>query len=168
MSRTTKYKAYIKSIGKVVDVTGIFNLKDEDFTRVVVDYPGSRGNYIIDGKDNHLMQPTGLKDKNGVEIYEGYIIQRPLTMNQEYHGAWVREEIVNKPGVWFTSHVSSEKGKLPRGYTAGELLERYEYDHKLFALYGEYDMSTEAEIIGNIYENPELLKEEIQCEKVNN
>lgn len=111
------------------------------------------------GPKYNLMQYTGLKDKNGVEIYEGDILQRSSSINSDYHGEWIRDEVIYKPGVFFASHISSDKGRLPRGYTAGGLLSSYfDYDGKLFAFSSDYEPSCFGEVIGNIYENPELLE----------
>ena len=73
-----------------------------------------------------LMQFTGLKDKNGKEIYEGDILQR---------------------GV-----VTFSRGKFQGTYFdgGGDLAEDWEDD-----LYQEKGI----EVLGNIYENPELLKD---------
>jgi len=74
-----------------------------------------------------LMQFTGLKDKNGKEIYEGDIVQR---------------------GVIIFS-----RGKFTGAYVDGNgnLSDDWEDD-----LYQE----TNIRVLGNIYANPELLKEE--------
>lgn len=114
-------------------------------------------NYLISNVE--LMQFTGLVDKNGKEIYEGDILKCPVTGSKDYHGEWYTCEILNMHGQWITSHINSEKGKLPRGYTRGDLLDScFEYDMKLFLWGKDYIPHTECEIIGNIYENPELLE----------
>lgn len=72
-----------------------------------------------------LMQYTGLKDKNDVEIYEGDIVKigkyKPRVVKYEH---------------FYTD--DSYGGVSNMGF---------------------YDIGTQDEIIGNIYENPELLKE---------
>lgn len=79
------------------------------------------------------MQYTGLKDKNGKEIYEGdVIIKRPLLITGEY-------SIPNFIGVVGFSECSFW---VERKNTANLL----------------YLECEEVEILGNIYENPELME----------
>jgi uncharacterized phage protein (TIGR01671 family) len=92
----------------------------------------------FDFKDVILMQSTGLKDKNGQEIFEGDIITNGIDIvdvrNHETLGFYT---MVNGREVFF-------------GH--GTSIEEFEEDIEGF---------TEiAEIIGNIYENPELLEVE--------
>jgi uncharacterized phage protein (TIGR01671 family) len=76
--------------------------------------------------DVELMQFTGLKDKNGKEIYEGDIMRNSQLLRE-----WTLEKV--------------EFGKI------------LDPDWEEYT-YGYFDY-TDGEVIGNIHENPELLKE---------
>jgi uncharacterized phage protein (TIGR01671 family) len=80
-------------------------------------------------EDIMLMQFTGLKDKNGKEIYEGDIVKAKFTFDEElYIGSieWCNE-----------------------GGSAEYIIKNSET--QLF-------LANELEVIGNIYENPELIE----------
>lgn len=79
-------------------------------------------------RDYVLMQSTGLKDKNGVEIYEGDIVKN--IYDEIYVVKWLD-----------TGFYLEEK------YNGG-------FD------YSELHFGDNKEIVGNIYENPELLEDE--------
>lgn len=83
-----------------------------------------------------LMQYTGLKDKNGKEIYEGDII---CIKNQ---------------------HQKENCSGLPHNQNYFHNEVKYEIDSAGFPALMDGDGGTvyQKEIIGNIYENPELLK----------
>jgi len=91
-------------------------------------------------KPNHvLMQYTGLKDKNGKEIYESDIIQ----FNDSIYGMekWVV--------IWdsFT------------GFSPFNRYRRFnDSPYEGYYLGDKEDSDIEFEVIGNIYENPELIK----------
>ena len=89
------------------------------------------------GEDVILMQSTGLRDKNGKEIFEGDIITNgPDVMCMKRH---------NTLGFYV-----EKKGKVE--FIADcAILEEFEEDAK--------EIADSLEIIGNIYENPELLEE---------
>lgn len=84
--------------------------------------------YLADGQPVTLMQFTGLHDKNGVEIFESDIVQ-------DHIGVGVVE--------W---HSAAFKVNYRDGWA------KWFYD---YTLKGEFES---IEVIGNIYQNPELLK----------
>lgn len=87
---------------------------------------------VFDNKDVALMQYTGLKDKNGVEICEGDIV------------AYTFGRIPQTPSpiIWSEEEV-------------GFALQNDGYETT-------FDGNVKnLEVIGNIYENPELIKEKV-------
>ena len=87
--------------------------------------------------DEYLMQSTGLVDKNGKEIFEGDIVRQvrtqPITENETITGVVIMIE-----GAWLIMNDCEQLAS---------------------DLWSETD---ENEIIGNVYENTELL-EAIKC-----
>ena len=91
-----------------------------------------------------LMQYTGLKDKNGKEIYEGDIVE------------YVAGETYANTGVvtWVNERNSSNLKTYP--FMCGFVIHN-EKENKTDKF--EWDETNYMEVIGNIYENPELLGE---------
>lgn len=100
-----------------------------------------------------IMQYTGLKDKNGKEIYEGDVVEYwyELSRNQ----GKVTEQTFE--GVVVFKDVKIENGYEPDSRHIGFVLEcKNEPQHGGDTWYTDLSASN-LEIIGNIYENPELL-----------
>lgn len=93
---------------------------------------------IINGFDHRnydIMQYTGLKDKNGVEIYEGDIVRRK---------DFVCDEVYFNVGQISYSGVGVFAGQFIFKSQSGNLEDMY-------SRYGD-------EVIGNVHENLELLE----------
>jgi len=88
-----------------------------------------------------LMQFTGLKDKNGVDIYEGDIVKN------HNKGQYVKKE------YWYPLYlIKCKKDYL--GITVNHVGGGLPSDNIMFKL---ENYSRELEVIGNIYKNPELI-----------
>jgi len=87
------------------------------------------------GKPDVLMQYTGLKDKNGKEIYEGDIL---FPGRREVRFGEYGTEVEQGTGFMTYSHDAKEPWKIP-----------FSFAHR---------QAEGSKVIGNIYENPELIK----------
>lgn len=103
----------------------------------IIDEDSVAGDWIVNN-DINLMQSTGLKDKNGKEIFEGDILTNGIdVMSIKRHDTL---------GFYIDF-----KGKIDF-IADGADLEEFEEDAK--------EIADIIEIIGNIYENPEKLEAE--------
>lgn len=115
--------------------------QDKQSADLIMQSLGARDGLLINPNDDRLfitMQYTGLKDKNGKEIYEGDIfIVRELHDGDEYIWNNEKQTAIPQTVTWNEKSCGFEFGLSTRiAYQPGHF-----------------------EVIGNIYENPELLEE---------
>ena len=135
MSREINFRAWDNLLKKIRNVEVmcrhggkmlVWRLWDEQIGLPPLPYPSDR--FI-------LMQFTGLKDKNGKDIYEGDIF-KPFSEGINYY------KVVFEKGCFGLHHNYGYWGTLGR----------------FFELANENKMEFEVEVIGNIFQNPELLE----------
>lgn len=128
--RGIKFRAWIKPLNKMVEVQSItfrpsIYCKNGYIEYAELDILNPRGSITVPMDDVFLMQYTGLKDKNGKEIYEGDI----------YRSFWC----VNVNHALSNAYLDGNTNVTGLGFNKLNA-ERF------------------FEVIGNIYENPELEK----------
>lgn len=115
----------------------------------------------VDGET--VGQFTGLKDKNGKEVYEGDVLRIEYFKIAVGENLGVYETEAELTGVMgfdglslILQNIVGEKWQEYTGYDAGEGNCKFMYLGDVYE--GSLDASYQIEVIGNIYENPELLK----------
>ena len=129
-----RYRAWIKTKKRMIETD---DLLDIDYENEVVTtqqvyfengLPDDRDldNFVFD--EIELMQSTGLKDKNGKEIFEGDIVK-------------MSKDVYSEPTYY----------EVVRHYGGAYRLESKQHGCELWLRH------TDCEVVGNVYENKELL-----------
>ncbi|EMF0592611.1 hypothetical protein HA908_000042 [Enterococcus faecium] len=124
-----KFRLYDQIFKKIREVTDI------DWSLGIVGTQGGAIEYELD--DIELMQSTGLKDKNGVEIFEGDIVL-------------ITHKSTNYADTYWHSYAEVFRAKNGAYRIRGEHI----YETEL------YSNRKQLTVAGNIYNSPELLKRE--------
>lgn len=127
----TRFRAWLPDVQKMLRVKALVY---EEKTRCVCGYAYD---FYIEDENAIIMQSTGLKDKNGQEIFEGDIVSDGYDTGDIKNHETLGFYMVDKKGIecWFSDGATIEDFE--------------EYVKTAFKI---------IEVIGNIYENPELLE----------
>ena len=121
-----KFRAWLKNDKEMIEADEIH------WDRGQLDFIGDAITFMRKADEIELMQSTGLKDKNGKDVYIGDIIKctrgcpHEVYLEKEYGGTYI--------------------GGMPAVYLKG--------------IKEGYAWTGDEEIIGNVYQNPELLEVE--------
>ena len=125
--REIKFRVYIKKTKEMLPVVSIVQMNDEEWLRV---FPqGYDRNFLESEWDIALMQYIWIKDKNGKEIYEGDLVEC-IAQEKFLEESWV----------------------YPIEYNLVEQQFRPNFACNLW-----WGWWASIEVVGNIYENPQLV-----------
>ena len=143
--REIKFRAWDKKEKRILTSVGF---SDSDCGRRIICEA-----YMIGGGESYsqwgtglgnmrfiLMQYTGLKDKKGKEIYSGDIVKLITFGNEDRY-------------IGIVDYV-------PPTFILTKVKKQSEYNHYFIANY-DVSLLAHTEVIGNIWENPKLLKEKL-------
>lgn len=141
MNNTVKFRYWDKNKNEMVYVEGIFNKRPWTETSTFAQYESHQKYHDVE-----IMQFTGLKDKDGVEIYDDDIVYAHMNSTRYIvkHGLYDNLQIDNTPSPnCYGWYITSDSKPRYNEYFDGESLQ------------GSGEFLT---VVGNIYQNPGLLE----------
>ena len=125
-----KFRAWHKELGRMMLIEIMyFFFFDNELEELELNDPVMNEHISVYPDEIVLMQSTGLKDKNGKEIFEGDVVK-------------MAKDVYSEPTYY---EVVRHRGGAYR-------LESKQHGCELWLRH------TDCEIVGNVYENPELLE----------
>lgn len=146
MNREIKFRVWDKTTNTMFEDNKSTDITIEAY-REMVDINGILLDYENEC-EAVLMQYTGLKDKNDKEIYEGDIVKSKMYLPI---GDGSRERVISNKGVMCYDKLGILAIKTDE-YNGKNCYSDFFHTIELS------DCEFEIEVIGNIYENPELLE----------
>lgn len=140
MNREIKFRAWDEKLKLMYATDSVSLCIDGEIC-----YLDTDGEWVADMANRiTLMQYTGLKDKNGKEIYEGDIVKHQFIEGDAVLAEEINVVIYEAVGAFAFAPTLKHRGLTVRDF------------------WHRYKSATGAvlEVIGNIYENPELLEVE--------
>jgi uncharacterized phage protein (TIGR01671 family) len=144
MSRIIKFRAWHSDFGEMVYSSPIWEYGKREFTPFLFAVGFSHYPQV----EWEIMQFTGLTDKNGKDIYEGDILKGKFSTGIGLKSTKYKE-FVFSISHHITTYASGFNIDIPPNY----------------GKYRFFPSVTECEVIGNIYQNPELLNQNSTTKK---
>lgn len=162
MNREIKFRAWVK------DRKAIFEVILINYVTKKVSYLLERVGHLLnivheEFNDIELMEYTGLKDMGGKEIYEGDIL-----LSSDENGIFLISIDFGYPNIEYSNMLTGFQIKTEIILSNSQYFEYF--SNNLIELISKYNIPMKEDnnakyisdgwwILGNIYENPELLKE---------
>ena len=147
--REIKFRIWSSCWNLMIYLDGFKHINDRIIQIYYKDEDGDISSSVVSLKDAIVEQYTGLKDKNGKEIYEGDILSFEDTGEEGYE---YKEgfDYINQASVIF----NNARWELDNfGNNNSGVIEEMNNCHEDFI-----SVFARCEVIGNIHQNPELLE----------
>lgn len=147
--RKIKFRAWDKGSNKIRKVKSI-NYADDGFAETILVHLVDGESYgYVNGESCELMQYTGLKDKNGKEIFEADIVKVHTKSNELLENDCIK--YIGKGVIKYAKPTAI--GNIITFAFGVDYINTYGFES-----FGLLKSNMDYEIIGNIFENPELLE----------